>query len=63
MRTRWLGWEMTSPSRCSIRSASRSGVRPTPKRSASVACDVTAPSAISPDRIAARSRAWTATKL
>src|SRR5439155_5451382 len=50
---------MTSPSRCSIRSASRNGVRPASSCLASAVWDVVAPASLSPRRIALRRRSWT----
>ena len=55
-RTDRLGSEITKPSRCSIRSASLSGVRPAPNSPASLTCAIVAPAAISPRKIAVRSR-------
>jgi hypothetical protein len=54
--TRRFAWASTRPSLWSIRSASRSGVRLTPRSSASATCDITAPGASSPSRIASRTR-------
>ena len=56
-RTRRFGSASTSRSDCSMRSASRSGVRLIPSSSASATCDITAPGASSPSRIASRTRA------
>ena len=54
--TRRLACASTSPSLCSIRSASRSGVRLTPSSSASATWDIAVPAEISPVRMASRTR-------